>query len=237
MQTYVSGAITAHSSSSAVFAPLYDSDVQIAACRLGSRAPVPSTNSQFYSSGSSSFRGTRSLRVVYADRSFESTHLIVCKQDDRVSKREARKEKLKETLVAVPPSPKETTVYELRPHWSELIGASFAAVSIIGLPLLVGALSRQAWVRYIITDRRITVTGGFRGQDRFDVSYPMITKVVYVKKSLGACADVVMTVKGGGKVEMRAVPDFDEVFKYIMSKVPEGVIADSGLLTAANAPR
>ena len=57
-------------------------------------------------------------------------------------------------------SPKEDIFYEGGPANSDLIINLMAGLTLIGLPFTFGALVRALWVRYKITTRRISVTGG-----------------------------------------------------------------------------
>jgi len=89
----------------------------------------------------------------------------------------------------------------------------------VGLPLTVGAIVRALWVRYRITDRRVTVTGGWRGGDRTDVIYSEIVKIVKVPRGIGIWGDMVLTLRNGSRLEMRAVPKFRETYDYILSRI------------------
>lgn len=64
---------------------------------------------------------------------------------------------------------REETYYEGGPHIGDLIINLLIGLTLIGLPLAVGAIVRALWLRYRITNRRITVTGGWRGGDRTDI--------------------------------------------------------------------
>ncbi len=72
---------------------------------------------------------------------------------------------------------KESTFYEGGPHVGDLIINILLGFTVICLPLTVGAVARAIWLRYRITDRRISVTGGWRGRDRTDIIYGEITKI------------------------------------------------------------
>jgi hypothetical protein len=60
----------------------------------------------------------------------------------------------------------EDVYYEGGPHIGDLILSVILGVFIITLPLSIGAIARALWLRYRITNRRITVTGGWLGRDR-----------------------------------------------------------------------
>ncbi len=90
---------------------------------------------------------------------------------------------------------------------------------IIGLPLTVAAVVRALWLRYRITNRRVSVTGGWMGQDRTDIVYSEIVKVAKVPRGFGAWGDLVITLRNGTRLELRALPRFREIEAYITEKM------------------
>jgi hypothetical protein len=114
---------------------------------------------------------------------------------------------------------KEDVYYEGGPHIGDLIISVLIGLTVVGLPLTVGAIVRALWVRYRITDRRVTVTGGWRGRDRTDVIYSEIVKVVKVPRGIGIWGDMVLTLRNGSRLEIRAVPKFRETYDYILSRI------------------
>lgn len=110
---------------------------------------------------------------------------------------------------------KEEVYYDGGPHIGDLIINILIGFTIVGLPLTVGAIIRALWLRYRITNRRISVTGGWMGRDRTDVIYSEVIRVVTVPRGLGAWGDMVLTLKDGSRLELRAVPKFREVYNYI----------------------
>jgi hypothetical protein len=114
---------------------------------------------------------------------------------------------------------KEDVYYEGGPHIGDLIVNLFLGFTIICLPLTVGAIVRALWLRYRITDRRISVTGGWLGRDRTDVIYSEVAKVVTVPRGLGGWGDMVVTLKDGSRLELRAIPRFREIYNYIDEKL------------------
>lgn len=105
---------------------------------------------------------------------------------------------------------------------------SFIGATLVGLPLFVGALVRKLWVHYRITNRRITVIGGWGGKERSDVIYGEIAKVVMVPRGLGVWGDMVLTLKDGSRLEMRALPRFREIYNYINERIDEKAKQVSG---------
>ncbi|MBE9170442.1 PH domain-containing protein [Pleurocapsales cyanobacterium LEGE 06147] len=113
---------------------------------------------------------------------------------------------------------KENVYYEGGPHIGDLIINILLAFTVICIPLTVGAIVRALWLRYRITDRRISVTGGWRGRDRTDIIYSEIVKIVKVPRGIGLWGDLVVTLRDKSRLEMRAVPKFREIYDYIAER-------------------
>ncbi|BAU65421.1 hypothetical protein STA3757_28060 [Stanieria sp. NIES-3757] len=113
---------------------------------------------------------------------------------------------------------KEEVYYEGGPHIGDLIINILLAFTVICIPLTVGAIVRALWLRYRITDRRISVTGGWMGGDRTDIIYSEIVKVVKVPRGIGLWGDLVVTLKDKSRLELRAMPNFREISNYIAEK-------------------
>ena len=114
---------------------------------------------------------------------------------------------------------REDVYYEGGPHIGDLIINSLIGFTIVGLPLTVGAIVRALWLRFRVTDRRVTVNGGWMGRDRTDVIYSEIVKMVRVPRGIGLWGDMVLTLKDGSRLELRAIPKFKEIYDYIEEKV------------------
>ena len=125
---------------------------------------------------------------------------------------------------------KEDVFYEGGPHIGDLIINVLLGFTIICIPLSVGAIVRALWLRYRITSRRISVTGGWMGRDRTDLIYSEVSKVVTVPRGLGAWGDMVVTLKDGNRLELRAIPNFREVYDYINERVSPKARTASGSL-------
>lgn len=110
---------------------------------------------------------------------------------------------------------REDVFYEGGPHIGDLILNVLVGFTVICLPLTVGAVVRAVWLRYRITSRRISVTGGWMGRDRTDVIYREVSKVVALPRGLGFWGDMVVTLKDGSRLEMKAIPNFREAVDYI----------------------
>jgi len=114
---------------------------------------------------------------------------------------------------------REEVKYEGGPHIGDLIINILLGFTVICLPLTVGAIVRAIWLRYRITDRRISVTGGWMGRDRSDVIYSQVSRVVKVPRGLGLWGDMVVTLKDGSRLELKAVPQFRELYDFINSRI------------------
>lgn len=123
---------------------------------------------------------------------------------------------------------KEEVYYEGGPHIGDLIVSILLGFTVICLPLTIGSIVRALWLRYRITDRRISVTGGWRGRDRTDIVYSEITKIVTVPRGLGAWGDMVITLRDGSRLELRSVPRFRDVYAYMQDRLSPNAKAVSG---------
>ncbi len=114
---------------------------------------------------------------------------------------------------------REEVYYEGGPHIGDLILSSLIGLTVIGLPVAIGAIVRALWLRFRISDRRISVTGGWMGRDRTDIIYSEIVKIVKVPRGIGLWGDMVLTLRDRSRLEMRAVPKFRETYDYITERV------------------
>jgi hypothetical protein len=115
----------------------------------------------------------------------------------------------------------EEIIYEGPPSRLELLLPAISILTVIGIIPFIAALTRQFWVKYKITSRRISVKSGIGGKDFSEVTYPEIQEVRFAYRALGAAGDMVLFLKGGAKVEMRFVPEFPRLYDYIMSRCDE----------------
>jgi hypothetical protein len=125
---------------------------------------------------------------------------------------------------------REDVYYEGGPHIGDLIINILLGFTIICLPLTVGAITRALWLRYRITNRRISVTGGWMGRDRTDLIYNEISKIVTVPRGLGLWGDMVVTLKDGNRLELRSMPRFRELYDYISERISPNAQAVSGAI-------
>ena len=116
---------------------------------------------------------------------------------------------------------RETTYYEGGPHSGDLIINIFMGFTVIFLPLTVGAIVRAIWLRYKITDRRISITGGWMGKDRTDIVYGEVAKMIKMPRGIGLWGDIVVTLNDRSRLELRAMPNFREVYDYMAERVAD----------------
>ena len=116
---------------------------------------------------------------------------------------------------------REENFFEGGPYIGDLIFNILIGFTIIGLPLTIGAVVRALWLRYKITSRRISISGGWMGRDRTDIIYSEVVRVARVGRLFGLCGDIVVTLKDKSRLEMRAVPRFREISDYISEKAAD----------------
>ncbi len=114
---------------------------------------------------------------------------------------------------------KEKTFYEGGPAKADLILNILAGFTLIGLPFTFGAIVRALWLRFKITNKRVSVIGGWLGRDQTQVVYSQVTEVLSIPRGLGSYGDMVLIVKGGTRVEMRSVPNFRETKEFILDQM------------------
>ena len=116
---------------------------------------------------------------------------------------------------------KEESFYEGGPHVGDLIVNILLGFTVICLPLTVGAIARSIWLRYRITDRRVSVTGGWQGRERTDIIYSEIVKIAKIPRGIGLWGDIVLTLRDKSRLELRALPKFREIYDHIAQKASE----------------
>jgi len=113
----------------------------------------------------------------------------------------------------------EDTFYEGGPAKGDLIFNLLLGLTLIGIPFAVGAIVRALWLRFKITSRRISVSGGWMGRDRSQVVFSQLREVRCVPRGFGAWGDMVLVLSDGSRLEMRSVPNFREVETYILERI------------------
>ena len=110
----------------------------------------------------------------------------------------------------------ETVHFESGPHLGDA-GVNLAlGATLVWLPLTIAALGRAAFVKYKFTDRRLSVmTTAPWKNEQLDADYRDVASVKTVGRGIGLWGDMVIELKSGDKVELRAVPRFLELRKYV----------------------
>ena len=109
----------------------------------------------------------------------------------------------------------EEIFYEGGPAKSDLIINLLAGITILGLPFTFAAIVRALWLRYTLTNKRITIVGGWFGRNKTQVSINKITEIRSVPRGFGSYGDMVLILNDGSKVEMKSLPLFREKQRYI----------------------
>ena len=110
----------------------------------------------------------------------------------------------------------EQVYYEGGPARGDLIFNLLLGFTLIALPFTVGAIVRAIWLRFRITSRRVSVSGGWLGRDKTQVVYSQIKEV-----RSGAWGDMVLVLSDGARLELRSVPRFRDVETYILERMAE----------------
>ena len=113
----------------------------------------------------------------------------------------------------------EDVHYEGGPAKGDLILNVLLGFTLIGLPFTIGAIVRAVWLRFRITSRRISVCGGWMGNDKTQVVYSQISEVRTVPRGFGAWGDMVLVLNDGARLEMRSLPRFREVEAYSLERI------------------
>lgn len=113
----------------------------------------------------------------------------------------------------------EVVQYDGGPARGDLILNILLGFTLIGLPFTIGAVVRALWLRFRITSRRISVTGGWMGKDKTQVVYSQISEVRTVPRGFGAWGDMVLVLTDGARLELRSMPRFREVETYILERI------------------
>ena len=113
----------------------------------------------------------------------------------------------------------EEVHYEGGPAKGDLILNVLLGFTLIGLPFTIGAIVRAVWLRFRITSRRISVCGGWMGNDKTQVVYSQISEVRTVPRGFGAWGDMVLVLTDGSRLELRSMPRFREIESYIEERI------------------
>ena len=109
----------------------------------------------------------------------------------------------------------ENTFYEGGPAKSDLIINLLAGITLLGLPFTFAAIVRALWLRFKITNKRITINGGWFGRNKTQVSLTNIVEIRSIPRGFGSYGDMVLILNDSSKVEMKSIPQFREKQKFI----------------------
>ena len=117
----------------------------------------------------------------------------------------------------------EKTFYEGGPSRTDLIINLLAGITLIGLPFTFGAIVRALWLRFKITNKRISVTGGWFGRDKTQLVYSQISEVRSIPRGFGSYGDMVLVLKDGARLEMRSLPNFRQAEEFMLKKITKSI--------------
>ena len=109
----------------------------------------------------------------------------------------------------------EEIFYEGGPAKSDLFINLLAGFTLLGLPFTFAAIVRALWLRYKITNKRITIEGGWFGRNKTQVSLSNISEIRSVPRGFGSYGDMVLILNDGSKVEMKSLPLFRDKQEFI----------------------
>ena len=112
----------------------------------------------------------------------------------------------------------EIVFFEGPPAISEVILPALSIITVLGIVPFISSLSRQAWVRYKFTSRRVSIQSGIGGKVQTEIIYPDVEEIRFVYRAFGSAGDMVLFLKDGAKVELRHVPNFNEIYKFVIDK-------------------
>eukprot|EP00892_Ulva_mutabilis_P011549 jgi/Ulvmu1/8767/UM048_0022.1 len=93
------------------------------------------------------------------------------------------------------------------------------AATLVWIPLTASAVGRCAFVKYRITNKRIVVkTDAPWKKEESNVGFHEVATIAGVNRGFGAWGDMVITLDGGDKLELRSVPGWKEVRDYIVER-------------------
>jgi hypothetical protein len=72
--------------------------------------------------------------------------------------------------------------YSGPPAISETFIPTLSILTVVGIIPAAASWSRQAWVRYTISSRRLRVQSGFGGKDMAEIVWPDVVEIRSVKR-------------------------------------------------------
>ena len=113
----------------------------------------------------------------------------------------------------------EKIFYEGGPAKSDLIINVIGGFTILGLPFTFAAVVRALWLKFKISNKRITIDGGWFGKNKTQVSLSNIDEIRSMPRGFGSYGDIVLILNDGSKVEMKSLPLFREKQKFIEENI------------------
>ena len=113
----------------------------------------------------------------------------------------------------------EEIFYEGGPAKSDLFTNLLAGFTLLGLPFTFAAIVRALWLRYKITNKRISIEGGWFGRNKTQVALNNISEIRSVPRGFGSYGDMVLILNDGSKVEMKSLPLFRDKQEYIEANI------------------
>jgi hypothetical protein len=113
----------------------------------------------------------------------------------------------------------EETFKNAGPAQRDLIINLLSGNTKIGFPINLAAIVRALWLRYKITNKRITIEGGWFGKNKTQVSLSNIEEIRSIPRGFGSYGDMVLILNDGSKVEMKSLPLFREKQKFIEENI------------------
>lgn len=111
---------------------------------------------------------------------------------------------------------KEEVYFESAPHRGDLAVNVALGATLVWLPLTFAAIGRGIFVKYRFSDKRISViTSAPWKNEQLDAAYSEVKSVVSIGRGIGYWGDMVVELRNGDKIEMRALPRHKEMEKYI----------------------
>ncbi|GIL80235.1 hypothetical protein Vretimale_17430 [Volvox reticuliferus] len=116
----------------------------------------------------------------------------------------------------------ETLYYEGPPHRGDLAINLMLGTTLFWIPLTIAAIGRGLFVNYKFTNKRISVsTNAPWKTEQLDAAYQEVKEVRSIPRGVGAWGDMVVVLRDGSKIEMRALDRFRELQEYILKRRDE----------------
>ncbi|PNH05482.1 hypothetical protein TSOC_008256 [Tetrabaena socialis] len=116
----------------------------------------------------------------------------------------------------------EVVHYEGPPHRGDLAVNVLFSATLFWIPLAIASIGRGLFVNYKFTNKRISVsTNAPWKTEQLDAAYQEVKEVRSVPRGIGAWGDMVVVLKDGSKIEMRALDKFRELGEYIIQRRDE----------------